>query len=87
MTANRVRVDIYQSTCGSNRPKAAGAAFEGQLASYGPTWLAYDMRLMMAGIQRFGMQSTEGTVENLQTLIGHPLRTYEDSVREAVAEV
>ena len=62
------------------------AAFEGQLASYGPTWLAYDMRLMMAGIQRFGMQSTEGTVENLQTLIGHPLRTYEDFVREAVAE-
>ncbi|MFL1386160.1 NmrA/HSCARG family protein [Pseudomonas tritici] len=62
------------------------AAFEGQLASYGPTWLAYDMRLMMAGIQRFGMQSTEGTVEKLQTLIGHPLRTYEDFVREAVAE-
>ena len=45
------------------------------------------MRLMMAGIQRFGMQSTEGTVENLQTLIGHPLRTYEDFVREAVAKV
>ncbi|AKS09792.1 NmrA/HSCARG family protein [Pseudomonas trivialis] len=62
------------------------AAFEGQLASYGPTWLAYDMRLMMTGIQRFGMQSTEGTVEKLQTLIGHPLRTYEDFVREAVAE-
>lgn len=62
------------------------AAFEGQLASYGPTWLAYDMRLMMAGIQRFGMQSTEGTVEKLQALIGHPLRTYEDFVREAVAE-
>ncbi|WP_341520074.1 NmrA/HSCARG family protein [Pseudomonas sp. G.S.17] len=63
------------------------AAFEGQLASYGPTWLAYDMRLMMAGIQTFGMQSTEGTVEKLQTIIGHPLRTYEDFVREAVAEV
>nr|WP_314567372.1 NmrA/HSCARG family protein [uncultured Pseudomonas sp.] len=62
------------------------AAFEGQLASYGPTWLAYDMRLMMEGIQRFGMQSTEGTVEKLETLIGHPLRTYEDFVREAVAE-
>jgi uncharacterized protein YbjT (DUF2867 family) len=63
------------------------AAFEDQLASYGPTWLAYDMRLMMAGIQTFGMQSTEGTVEKLQTIIGHPLRTYEDFVREAVAEV
>ncbi|WP_417695127.1 NmrA family NAD(P)-binding protein [Pseudomonas sp.] len=63
------------------------AAFEGQLASYGPAWLAYDMRLMMAGIQAFGMQAVEGTVERLQTLIGHPLRTYEDFVREAVAGV
>lgn len=63
------------------------AAFEGQLASYGPTWLAYDMRLMMAGIQKFGMQATEGTVEQLQTIIGHPLRTYEDFVRDAIAEV
>ncbi|WDU60305.1 NmrA/HSCARG family protein [Pseudomonas poae] len=61
-------------------------AFEGQLASYGPTWLAYDMALMMAGIQTFGMQSTQGTLEKLQTLIGHPLRTYEDFVREAVAQ-
>jgi len=62
-------------------------AFEGQLAAYGPAWLAYDMRLMMAGIQAFGMQAAEGTVERLQTLIGHPLRTYEDFVREAVAGV
>ncbi|RMO97439.1 putative nucleoside-diphosphate sugar epimerase [Pseudomonas syringae pv. philadelphi] len=63
------------------------AAFEAQLASYAPTWLAYDMRLMMAGIQAFGMQSAAGNVEKLQTLIGHPLRTYEAFVREAVAEV
>ncbi|MCQ3001879.1 NmrA/HSCARG family protein [Pseudomonas syringae] len=62
------------------------AAFEGQLASYGPNWLAYDMRLMMAGIQKFGMQAKQGTIEQLQTIIGHPLRTYEDFVREALAE-
>ncbi|UVL86582.1 NmrA family NAD(P)-binding protein [Pseudomonas sp. B21-028] len=61
------------------------AAFEGQLAAYGPSWLAYDMRLMMEGIQAFGMQAPEGTVERLQALIGHPLRTYEDFVREALA--
>lgn len=60
-------------------------AFEGQLASYGPNWLAYDMSLMMAGIQTFGMQAAEGTAEQLQALIGHPLRTYEDFVRESVA--
>lgn len=58
------------------------AAFEGQMASYGPAWLAYDMRLMMAGIQQFGMQATEGTVQRLQTLLGRPLRTYENFVRE-----
>lgn len=62
------------------------AAFEGQLASYGPTWLAYDMRLMMSGIQNFGMRSAEGTVEHLQTLIEHPLRTYEDFVRDAISD-
>lgn len=60
-------------------------AFEGQFASYGPKWLAYDMSLMMAGIQTFGMQAAEGTAEQLQALIGHPLRTYEDFVRESVA--
>ncbi|MCC4613865.1 NmrA/HSCARG family protein [Xanthomonas campestris pv. esculenti] len=61
------------------------AAFEAQLASYGPSWLAYDMRLMMAGIQRFGMHAAEGTVETLQAMLGRPLRSYADFVREATA--
>jgi uncharacterized protein YbjT (DUF2867 family) len=61
-------------------------AFEGQLASYGPGWLAYDMRLMMAGIQTFGMQAADGTVARLEAIIGHPLRTYEDFVNEAIAQ-
>lgn len=63
------------------------AAFEKNLASYGPAWLAYDMSLMMAGIQKFGMHAAEGTVERLETIIGHPLRTYEDFVLEAIAPV
>lgn len=62
-------------------------AFEGQLTSYGPAWLAYDMRLMMSGIQTFGMHSAEGTTEQLQSIMGHPLRTYEDFVRESVASI
>lgn len=62
------------------------AAFEGQLASYGPGWLAYDMRLMMAGIQTYGMQAADGTVARLEAIIGHPLRTYEQFVREAFAQ-
>ncbi|CAH0149684.1 hypothetical protein SRABI112_00657 [Pseudomonas mediterranea] len=31
------------------------------------------------------MQAAEGSVERLLALIGHPLRTYEDFVREALA--
>jgi uncharacterized protein YbjT (DUF2867 family) len=62
------------------------AAFEGQMASFGPAWMAYDMRLMMAGIQKFGMQAAEGTVEQLQSILGRPLRTYENFVREATAQ-
>jgi uncharacterized protein YbjT (DUF2867 family) len=58
--------------------------FEAQMASFGPAWLAYDMRLMMAGIQKFGMQSADGAVERLQKIMGHPLRTYADFVKETI---
>ncbi|WP_369978278.1 NmrA/HSCARG family protein [Xanthomonas bundabergensis] len=61
------------------------AAFEAQLAAHGPSWLAYDMRLMMAGIQQFGMHAADGTVEKLQAILGRPLRTYDAFVREATA--
>lgn len=62
------------------------AAFEAQMASFGPAWLAYDMRLMMAGIQQFGMTS-EGAADRLQAILGRPLRSYEDFVGEAVVGV
>lgn len=61
------------------------AAFEAQLAAYAPSWLAYDMRLMMAGIQTFGMRAADGTADQLASLLGRPLRTYQDFVAEAVA--
>ncbi len=59
------------------------AAFEGQMAAFGPSWLAYDMRLMMAGIQKHGMHGIEGAGERLERILGRPLRTYEAFVREA----
>jgi len=62
------------------------AAFEEQMASYAPSWLAYDMRLMLAGIQLHGMHAAEGSVERLQAILGHPLRTYEAFVREATSK-
>ncbi len=42
---------------------------------------------MMSGIQKFGMQAAEGTVDRLQTIIGRPLRTYEDFIREATGSI
>ncbi|MEP7043210.1 MAG: NmrA family NAD(P)-binding protein [Dokdonella sp.] len=58
--------------------------FEQQLAAHGPDWLAYDMRLMMDGIQRRGMQGNEGAVDALEKILGRPLRTYRDAVREMI---
>ena len=60
-------------------------AFEKQMASLGPAWLAYDMRLMMAGIQKLGMNSEANAVDRLQAILGRPLRTYVDFVREATS--
>jgi uncharacterized protein YbjT (DUF2867 family) len=59
-------------------------AFEAQLAHAAPGWMAYDMRLMMGRIQRHGMQPADGTVRQLEALLGRPLRRYEDLVRELV---
>jgi uncharacterized protein YbjT (DUF2867 family) len=61
------------------------AAFEGQMASLAPSWLAYDMRLMMAGIQKFGMHGAHGAADRLQAMLGRPLRKYADFVKEAIA--
>ena len=61
------------------------AAFEGQMASLAPSWLAYDMRLMMAGIQKFGMHGADGAADRLQAMLGRPLRKYTDFVKEAIA--
>jgi uncharacterized protein YbjT (DUF2867 family) len=60
------------------------AAFEQQMASFGPDWLAYDMRLMMAGIQQLGMQGEQGAADRLEALLGRPLRRYADFASEAV---
>ncbi|WP_431046012.1 SDR family oxidoreductase [Roseateles sp. L2-2] len=58
------------------------AAFEAQLAQAMPSWMAYDMRLMMARIQEQGMKPAAGTVQRLEALLGRPLRRYEDLVKE-----
>lgn len=57
-------------------------AFEKQLASFGPIWLAFDMRLMMARIQEIGMHGAADAVDRLQAILGRPLRTYAQFVHE-----
>ena len=59
------------------------AAFEAQMASWAPGWLAYDMRLMMAAIQTLGMHGAPGAVDRLQAILARPLRTYADFVAQA----
>ncbi len=60
------------------------AAFEAQLATAAPGWMAYDLRLMMARIQQHGMTAAAGTVQTLEQLLGRPLRRYEALVKELV---
>ena len=60
------------------------APFEQQLARFSPPWLAYDLRLMMAGIQRIGMHGEAGAVDRLQAILGRPLRTYAEFVQGVV---
>ncbi|EJN07872.1 SDR family oxidoreductase [Herbaspirillum sp. YR522] len=61
--------------------------FEQQLAAYGPDWLAYDMRLMMARIQTIGMHGRVGSVELLEQMLGRPLRTYREAVRDMLQQM
>jgi len=61
------------------------AAFEEQMAGFGPSWMAYDMRLMMSGIQAHGMHGEQGAAARLERLLGRPLRTYADFVREVTS--
>jgi uncharacterized protein YbjT (DUF2867 family) len=60
-------------------------AFEAQLATAVPGWMAYDMRLMMARIQQHGMKSKDGASQRLESMLGRPLRRYADLVKELLA--
>lgn len=60
-------------------------AFEAQLLQQGtPGWMAYDLRLMMSGIQQIGQLAAPGAVQRLEQLLGRPLRTYQAFVAERV---
>ena len=61
------------------------AAFEAQLTqNHVPSWMAYDLSLMVARIQQVGQIPAEGAVQKLEKILGRPLRTYQQFVAERV---
>ena len=66
----------------------AGDDLEGleqRLKSFGPAWLAYDMKLMMRRYQEDGAAATAQDVARLTALLGHAPRSYRDFAVAAAA--
>lgn len=53
-------------------------AFEQNLATFMPRWMAYEMRLMAERYVSDGMVPETGDVERLTALLGRPLHSYRD---------
>jgi uncharacterized protein YbjT (DUF2867 family) len=60
-------------------------ALEQRLKTFGPAWLAYDMRLMMHRYQQDGAIATDAEMAHLTTLLGHAPRSYRAFAEDAVA--
>jgi len=71
------------------RPIAYGgddpAAFEQNLASFMPKWMAYEMRLMAERFVSDGMTPGNGDVTRLTKMLGRPLHAYRDFAAEIAA--
>jgi uncharacterized protein YbjT (DUF2867 family) len=60
-------------------------AFEEQMRKRGPSWAAFDIRMMFQGYLERGFAAEAGDVDTLTELLGHGPRRYEDFAREATA--
>jgi len=60
-------------------------AWEKQMSTQLPGWMAYDMRTMLEGYVERGFASTDADVSRVTKLIGHAPRKYEAFVQEAAA--
>ena len=56
---------------------------EQRLKEFGPSWLAYDMKLMMRRYQENGAVATADEIAQLAGLLGHPPRSYRDFAVDA----
>jgi uncharacterized protein YbjT (DUF2867 family) len=53
-------------------------AFESQMRTFSPSWLAREIRLMLARFQHDGMAASQPSVEKMSSLLGRPPRSYRD---------
>jgi uncharacterized protein YbjT (DUF2867 family) len=60
--------------------------FEEQMRKHGPSWAAFDFRMMFQGYLERGFVAGEGDAATLTELLGHPPRAYEDFVHETVLD-
>lgn len=79
---------IWSETLG--RPIRYGGddlnAFERQLASFAPGWMARDLRLMFAGFHRRGMTAKPEAVARMAERLGHAPRSYRDFAAETAKQ-
>src|ERR1700720_3646283 len=61
-------------------------SFEEQMRQSAPSWSAFDIRMMFQGYLERGFEAEDGDIETATKLLGHPLRRYEDFVKETVEE-
>ena len=61
------------------------SAFEANLKAFAPAWYVYDLKLMMRRYQLQGAIASPAEVARLETLLGHPARTYRAFAEETAA--
>jgi uncharacterized protein YbjT (DUF2867 family) len=59
---------------------------EQRLKTFGPGWLAYDLRLMLRRYQTDGAVATAADLSRLTSLLGRPPRSYRDFAKNAAAQ-
>ncbi|MFD0985752.1 SDR family oxidoreductase [Methyloligella solikamskensis] len=61
-------------------------AFQANMASFMPGWMAYEMRLMAERYVSDGMIPDDGDVERLTEILGRPLHSYRDFAATIAAD-
>jgi len=60
-------------------------AYEQQLRSFAPAWMAYDLRLMLDRFQRDGLAATDTDIKKITDVLGKAPRSYRDFAIKAAA--